>query len=153
MYSSTNLLSFTVFERPRFVVSQAVSESVSDGLSFMESLHLLLLLFNLFQVNCWIQFWTHETDYLYPYICLFISSMFWNNHKCSFYFVTCTSAKFNTIHVNYLPTVNDATLMAENEEELKSLLMKVKEESENVGLKLNIQKTRSWHLVPSLHSK
>ena len=43
--------------------------------------------------------------------------------------------------------------MAESEEELKSLLMKVKEESEKVGLKLNIRKTRSWHLVPSLHGK
>ena len=43
--------------------------------------------------------------------------------------------------------------MAESEEELKSLLMKVKEESENFGLKLNIQKLRSWHLVPSLHGK
>ena len=41
--------------------------------------------------------------------------------------------------------------MAERKEELKSLLMKVKEESEKVGLKLNIQKLRSWHLVPSLH--
>ena len=45
------------------------------------------------------------------------------------------------------------TIMAESEEELKSLLMKVKEESENVGLKLNIQKTRPWHPVPSLHGK
>ena len=45
---------------------------------------------------------------------------------------------------------DDTTLMAEIEEELKSLLMKVKEESEKVGLKLNIQKTYSWHLVPSL---
>ena len=43
--------------------------------------------------------------------------------------------------------------MAESEEELKSLLMKVKEESEKVGLKLNIQKTRSWHLVPLPHGK
>ena len=43
--------------------------------------------------------------------------------------------------------------MAGSEEELKSLLMKVKEESEKVGLKLNIQKLRSWHLVPSLHGK
>ena len=42
--------------------------------------------------------------------------------------------------------------MAEREE-LKSLLMKVKEESEKVGLKLNTQKQRSWHLVPSLHGK
>ena len=43
--------------------------------------------------------------------------------------------------------------MAESEEEIKSLLMKVKEESEKVGLTLNIQKTRSWHSVASLHGK
>ena len=43
--------------------------------------------------------------------------------------------------------------MAESEEKLKSLLMKVKEESEKVGLKLNIQTTKTWHLVPSLHGK
>ena len=43
--------------------------------------------------------------------------------------------------------------MAESEEELKSLLIKVKEESEKVGLKLNIQKTRPLHPVPSLHGK
>ena len=48
---------------------------------------------------------------------------------------------------------DDTTLMAESEEELKSLLMKVKEESEKAGLKLSIEKTRSWHLVPSLHGK
>ena len=48
---------------------------------------------------------------------------------------------------------DDTTLMAESEEELKSLLMKGKEESEKVDLKLNIQKMRSWHLVPSLHSR
>ena len=48
---------------------------------------------------------------------------------------------------------DDTTLMAESEEELKSLLMKVKEESEKAGLKLNIQKLRSWHLVSSLHGK
>ena len=50
--------------------------------------------------------------------------------------------------------MDETTLMAESEEELKSLLMKVKEESEKVGIKLNIQKKlRSWHLVPSLQSK
>ena len=43
--------------------------------------------------------------------------------------------------------------MVENEEELKSLFMKVKEESEKAGLKLNIEKTRSWQLVLSLHGK
>jgi len=43
--------------------------------------------------------------------------------------------------------------MAENEEELKTLLMKVKEESEKIALKFNIRKLRSWHLVPSRHGK
>ena len=56
-------------------------------------------------------------------------------------------------NINNLRQADDNTLMAESEEELKSLLMKVKEESEKVGLKLNIQKRRSWHLVPSLHGK
>ena len=56
-------------------------------------------------------------------------------------------------NINNLRYADDTTLMAESEEELKSLLMKVKEESEKVGLKLNIQKTRSWHLVPSVHGK
>ena len=45
-------------------------------------------------------------------------------------------------NINYLRYADDTTLMAESEEELKSLLMKVKEKSENVGLKLNIQKTK-----------
>ena len=56
-------------------------------------------------------------------------------------------------NTNNLRYADDTTLMTESEEELKSLLMKVKEESENVGLKLNIQEGRSWHLVPSLHGK
>ena len=54
--------------------------------------------------------------------------------------------------INNLRYADDTTLMAESEE-LKSLLMKVKDESEKVGLKLNIQKIRSWHPVPSLHGK
>ena len=54
-------------------------------------------------------------------------------------------------NINNLRYADDTTLMAESEEELKSLLMKVKEESEKVGLKL--RKLRSWHLVPSLHGK
>ena len=45
-------------------------------------------------------------------------------------------------NINYLRYADDTTLMAEGEEELKSLLMKVKEESEKVGLKLNMQKTK-----------
>ena len=48
---------------------------------------------------------------------------------------------------------DDTTLMAESKEQLKSLLMKMKEESEKVGLKVNIQKTKSQHLVSSLHGK
>ena len=55
--------------------------------------------------------------------------------------------------INNLRYAEDTTLMAKSEEELKSLLMKVKEESEKAGLKLNIEKLRSWHLVPSLHGK
>ena len=58
-------------------------------------------------------------------------------------------------NINNLRYADDTTLMAESEEKLKSLLMKVKEEREKVGLKLNIQKTplRSWHLVLLLHGK
>ena len=55
-------------------------------------------------------------------------------------------------NINNLRYADDTTLMAGSEEELKTLLMKVKEESEKGGLKLNIQ-WRSWHLVPSLHGK
>ena len=61
--------------------------------------------------------------------------------------------KFTGRNINNLRYADDTTLMAESEEELKTLLMKVKEESEKVGLKLNIQKTRSRHLVPSFHGK
>ena len=56
-------------------------------------------------------------------------------------------------NINNLRYVDETTLMAESEEELKNLLMKVKDESEKAGLKLNIQKRRSWHLVVSLHGK
>ena len=55
--------------------------------------------------------------------------------------------------INNLRYADDTTIMAESEEELKSLLMKVKEESENVDLKSTFRKLRSWHLVPSLHGK
>ena len=56
-------------------------------------------------------------------------------------------------NINNLRYAADTTLMAKSEEEIKSLLMKMKEESEKVGLKLNIQKTKIWQLVPSLHGK
>ena len=56
-------------------------------------------------------------------------------------------------NINNLRYADDTTLVAENEEELKSLLMKGKEESEKFGSKLNIQKLRSWHPVSSPHGK
>ena len=56
-------------------------------------------------------------------------------------------------NINNLRYVDDTTLMAESKEELKNLLIKVKEESEKADLKLNIKKRRSWHSVSSLHGK
>ena len=61
--------------------------------------------------------------------------------------------KISRRNINNLKYADDTTLMAGSQEELKSLLMKVKEESEKACLKLNIKKTGSWHLVPSLHGK
>ena len=58
-------------------------------------------------------------------------------------------ARRNTNNLRY---ADDTTLVAESEEELKSLLMKVKEEGEKAGLKLNSEQ-RSWHLFPSLYGK
>ena len=56
-------------------------------------------------------------------------------------------------NINNLRYADHTALMAKSKEELKSLLMRVKEESEKNGLKLSIKKLRSWHLVPSLHGK
>ena len=56
-------------------------------------------------------------------------------------------------NINSLRYTDDTTLMAESEEELKSLIMKMTEESEKAALKLNIQKLQSWYLVPSLPGK
>ena len=56
-------------------------------------------------------------------------------------------------NINNLRYAEDTSFMAESEEQLKSLLMKVKEESEEVGLKLNIQKTKIMASVPSLHGR
>ena len=56
-------------------------------------------------------------------------------------------------NISNLRFADDTTLMAENKEELKSLFMKVREESEKAGLILIFKKLRSWHLVPSLHGK
>ena len=56
-------------------------------------------------------------------------------------------------NINNFRYTDDTTLMAESEEDLKSLLMKVKEESAKVGLSSIFRKLKSWHLVPSLHGK
>ena len=56
-------------------------------------------------------------------------------------------------NINHLRYADDSTLLAEIEDKLKSLLMKVKKDSEKVGLKLNIQKTKIMALAPSLHGK
>ena len=61
--------------------------------------------------------------------------------------------KISRKNVSKLRHANDTTLMAESEEELKSLLMNVKEESENLALNSIFKKQRSWHPVPSLHGK
>ena len=56
-------------------------------------------------------------------------------------------------NINNLRYIDDTTLMTESEEEIKSLLMKVKEESEKVGLKVNIQKTKIMASGPITHGK
>ena len=56
-------------------------------------------------------------------------------------------------NINHLRYADETTLIAESEEEIKSLLMNVKEESEKLGLSSAFRKLRSWHLVPSLHGK
>ena len=61
--------------------------------------------------------------------------------------------KFAGRNINNLRYADDTTLKAASKEELNRLLMKVEEESERAGLKLNSQKTKIMHLVPSLHNK
>ena len=56
-------------------------------------------------------------------------------------------------NINNLRYADDTTLMVESKEELKTLLIRVKEKSEKAGLKLNIQKMKIWHPVPSTHGK
>ena len=56
-------------------------------------------------------------------------------------------------NITNLRYADDTTLMEESEEELKSILIKVKQERENFGLKSTFRKLRSWHPVPSLHGK
>ena len=76
----------------------------------------------------------------FPYVCLGLEE-------------AQTGIKIAGRNMNNLRYADNTTLMAELEEGLKSLLMKMKEESEKAGLKLNIQKLGSWHPVLSLHGK
>ena len=64
-----------------------------------------------------------------------------------------TGIKIAGRNISNLRCADDTTLMVESEEELKSLLMKVKEESEKAVLKLKFRKLRSWHAAPSLHGQ
>ena len=64
-----------------------------------------------------------------------------------------TGIKISGRNNNNLKYADDSTLMAESEEELKSLLMKVKEDSETCGLKSPFRKRMSWHFITSLHDK
>ena len=64
-----------------------------------------------------------------------------------------TGIKIDRRNINNLRYADDTTLMAESKEELKRLLMKMSKKSEKAGLKLNIQKTKIRHPVPSLHGK
>ena len=64
-----------------------------------------------------------------------------------------TGIKIARRNINNLRYADDTTLMAESKEELKRLLMKMSKKSEKAGLKLNIQKTKIRHPVPSLHGK
>ena len=61
--------------------------------------------------------------------------------------------KISRRNINNLRYTNDSTLMAESKEELKNLLIKMKEESERVSSKLNIKKLRSWHQAPLFYGK
>ena len=61
--------------------------------------------------------------------------------------------KIDERNINNLRYADDTTLMVESEEKLKSLLMRMKEESEKLALNSTSKKLRSWHLIPSLHGK
>ena len=79
----------------------------------------------------------------------------WNECNCTKCWLDEAQARIKIAvkNINNLRYADNTTLMAEGKEELKSLLMKVKEESEKTGLKLNIQKPKIRAPVPSLHGK
>ena len=85
--------------------------------------------------------------YCHPAYLTYMQSISWEMDEAQ------AGIKIPRRNFNDLSYADDTTLMVEREEELKSLLMKGKEESENVGLKLNIQKTKIMAFVPLLHGK
>ena len=92
-----------------------------------------------------------KAAYCHPAYLIYMQSTSWEmldwiRHKLE-------SRLLGEISINNLSYADSTILMAENEEELKSLLMKVKEKSEKVGLKLNIQNTKIWTSGPWLHGK
>ena len=92
----------------------------------------------------------HQGYILSPCVCNLHADCFMQNAELD---EAQAEIKIAGRNINNLRYADDTTLMAESEEELKNLLMKVEKESEKVGLKLDIQKLRSWHPVPSLHGK
>ena len=95
---------------------------------------------------------------VWPGVTLFIQSICWAHHeKCRAGWVTLRGIEIGGRNINNLRYEDDTILMAESEEELKSLLMRVKEESEKAGLGLNIKKKKKqqliWHQAPLLHGK
>ena len=92
----------------------------------------------------------HQGCILSPYLFnLYAECIFWNDRLDE----AQAGIKIAGRNINNLKGADDTILMKEKEEELKNLLMKVKEESEKAGLKISIYKLSSWHLVPSLHGK
>ena len=123
--------------------------------------HLICLLRNLYAgqeatvrtghgTTCWFQIGkgVHQGCMLSP--CLFYAEYIMRNTGLEEAQAGIKIAKRNINHLRY---ADDTTLMAESEEELKSLLMRVKEDSEKVALKLNIQKTKIRASSPSFHGK
>ena len=86
--------------------------------------------------------------YCYPGYLNYIQSTSWEMLD-----VEQAGIKISRRNINNLRYADDTTLTAESKEELKSLLTKVKEESQNVGLNSTFRKLRSWHLVSSLYGK
>ena len=138
---------------------QTVENSERDGISD----HLTCLLSNLYagqeatvrtrhEIINWFQIGkaVHQGCILSP--CLFNLYVEYIRRKAGLD-ETQAGIKIAGRNINNLRYADDTTLMAESEEELKSLLMKVKEDNEKVGLKLNIQKTKIMASGPSLHGK